>query len=87
MTLTQQDLKAVNQVVSQVVSKVVNEVVNEVVSKVVDQKLKKELRPIKKDIKEIKETQNLIIGQFDLRLNHLEKHTTHPPLHASFVTT
>lgn len=79
MTLTRQDLKAVNQIVS--------EVVNEVVSKVVDQKLKKELRPIKKDIKEIKATQNLIIGQFDLRLNHLEKHTTHPPHHASFVTT
>lgn len=51
-----------------------------------DQKLKKQLKPIKKDLKDIKTTQNLIIGQFDRRLNHLEKHTTHPPHNVDFAS-
>ena len=63
MTLTQNDLTSIN----------------DILTKELQKQLKKELRPIKKDIKDIKATQNLIIGQFDLRLNHLEKHTSHPP--------
>jgi len=41
--------------------------------------LKKSLAPIKRDIKSIKKDLNWVIGKYDTRLNHLEKHFVHPP--------
>ena len=41
--------------------------------------LKKSLAPIKRDIKSIKKDLNWVIGKYDTRLNHLEKHYDHPP--------
>jgi hypothetical protein len=71
MALTKQDLSAIGNLIDQKL----------------DQKFKKELKPIKKDLKDIKDTQNLMIGQFDMRLNKLEHYTTHPPKTAPYLST
>ena len=55
------------------------------IQELITQQFTKHLKPIKKDIKDIKTTQSLIIGQFDQRINHLEKHTTHPPKVTTFI--
>lgn len=77
MTLTVQDLNAIGQLIDTKLEQKLEQKLNE--------KLKIALRPIKKDLKEIKATQNLIIGQFDQRINRLEKHTTHPPKVTTFI--
>ena len=41
--------------------------------------LSKALAPLKRDIKSIKKDLNWVIGKYDTRLNHLEKHIIHPP--------
>jgi hypothetical protein len=41
--------------------------------------IKKSLAPIKLDIKSMKKDLDFVIGRYDLRLNHLEKHSIHPP--------
>jgi hypothetical protein len=41
--------------------------------------IKKQLAPLKRDIKSIKKDLNWVIGKYDTRLNHLEKHIIHPP--------
>ncbi len=50
-----------------------------VVREEIQGQLKKELKPIKSDLKSIKKDLNWVIGKYDSRLNHLEKHTSHPP--------
>lgn len=74
MTLTVQDLNAFGQIMDEKLDQKLEQKLNE--------KFKKELRPIKRDISSIKKTLNLVIGQFDQRLNHLEKHISHPPKRA-----
>lgn len=41
--------------------------------------LKKELAPIQRTLRSMKKDLNYVIGKYDLRLNHLEKHAIHPP--------
>lgn len=85
MTLTPRDLQAIAQIVDQKLKNELGPIKNDILD--LKTTLKKELKPIKKDIKHIKSTQDLIIGQFDQRLNHLEKHTTHPPKLTPFLAT
>jgi hypothetical protein len=41
--------------------------------------LRKSLAPIKRDIKSMKKDLNWVMGRYDTRLVHLEKHALHPP--------
>ena len=68
MTLTNDDLVAIGKVVDERLNK----------------KLVKELTPIKKILNLVKKDLDFVIGRYDTRLNHLEKHTTHPPQTASY---
>lgn len=41
--------------------------------------IKKELKPIKRDLRAMRKDLNWVMGKYDTRLVHLEKHAVHPP--------
>lgn len=67
MTLTQHDLNAIGNLIETKLEEKL------------EVKLEQKLKPIKKDLKAIRKDLNWVIGRYDKRLIHLEKHLTHPP--------
>lgn len=67
MTLTQQDLSSIG------------EIVEEKVKTHVREQIKLQLKPIKTQLNSIKKDLNWVIGRYDSRLVHLEGHAIHPP--------
>ncbi len=67
MTLTTQDLKAIG------------EIVEANFKTQLTAGFTKHLKPIKRDIKAIRKDLYWVMGRYDTRLTHLEKHQIHPP--------
>jgi len=96
MTLTKNDLKALSNLIDERLEIKLEEKLESKLEEKLEQKLEEKLAPIRKAIKPIKSMQrtlnklnktvNIISGQYDLRLHHLENHSSHPPHRSPYVT-
>lgn len=77
MTFTPSDISILNEMFDKKLKPIQNEL-NQV-KEDLKKEIKSSLTPLKRDIRSIKKDLNWVMGKYDTRLNHLEKHFDHPP--------